>query len=139
MPTSDPEYVLNTKQINFIAVGEGEITLAEVSEAVRKKEDLKILKGTWYKDESGKIHKNPRNKLVDINVSLPDYSLFDPRRFFRPMGGKIFKTIPVETYRGCPYKCTFCNSPMHNTQVKQENIAHDFLRRKTIENVRIYY
>ena len=131
LPTADPEYVLNTKQINFIAVGEGEITLAEVSEAVRKKEDLRILKGTWYKDESGKIHKNPRNKLVDINVSLPDYSLFDPRRFFRPMGGKIFKTIPVETY-----KCTFCNSPMHNTQVKQENIAHDFLRRKTIENVR---
>lgn len=136
LPTADPEYVLNTKQINFIALGEGEITLAEVAEAVRKKEDLKTLKGTWYKDDNGKIIKNPRNKLVDINVSLPDYSLFDPRRFFRPMGGKIFKTIPVETYRGCPYKCTFCNSPMHNTQVKQENIAHDFLRRKTIENVR---
>lgn len=136
LPTADPEYVLNNKQINFIAVGEGEITLVEVAEAVRKGEDLKTLKGTWYKDDNGKISKNPRNKLVDINVSLPDYSLFDPRRFFRPMGGKIFKTIPVETYRGCPYKCTFCNSPMHNTQVKQENIAHDFLRRKTIENVR---
>ena len=37
LPTADPEYVLNTKQINFIAVGEGEITLAEVCEAVRKK------------------------------------------------------------------------------------------------------
>ena len=52
------------------------------------------------------------------------------------MGGKIFKTIPIETYRGCPYKCTFCNSPMHNTQVSKEKIAHSFLRRKTIENVR---
>jgi len=136
LPTADPEYVLKREEINFIAMGEGEITLLDVSEAVRKKKDLKTLKGTWYKDEENKIHKNPRNKLVDINVSLPDYSLFDPRRFFRPMGGKIFKTIPVETYRGCPYKCTFCNSPMHNTQVKNENIAHDFLRRKTIENVR---
>ena len=136
LPTADPGYVINKKEINFIAIGEGEITLLEVSEAVRNKKDLKNLKGTWFKDENGKIFKNPRNKLVDINKSLPDYSLFDPRRFYRPMGGKIFKTIPVETYRGCPYKCTFCNSPMHNSQVKDENIAHDFLRRKSIENVR---
>lgn len=136
LPTADPEYVLKNKEINFIAIGEGEITLLDVSEAVRQGHDLKTLKGTWFKDEDGKIFKNPRNKLVDINKSLPDYSLFDPRRFYRPMGGKIFKTIPVETYRGCPYKCTFCNSPMHNSQVKNENIAHDFLRRKSIENVR---
>ena len=136
LPTADPEYVIKNNEINFIAIGEGEITLPEVSEAVRKGEDLKSLKGTWFKDKDGKIFKNPRNKLVDINKSLPDYSLFDPRRFYRPMGGKVFKTIPVETYRGCPYKCTFCNSPMHNTHVKEENIAHDFLRRKTIENVR---
>ena len=52
------------------------------------------------------------------------------------MGGKIFKTIPIETYRGCPYKCTFCNSPMHNDRVKKDEIAHSFLRRKTIKNIR---
>lgn len=136
LPTADPEYVLNKKQINFIAVGEGEVTLAEVADAVEKKKDLKNIKGTWYKDSGGEIYKNPKNRLVDINISLPDYSLFDPRRFYRPMGGRIFKTIPVETYRGCPYKCTFCNSPMHNSQTKNEQIAHNFLRRKSIENVR---
>ncbi len=31
--------------------------------------------------------------------SIPDYSLFDPKRFYRPMGGRIFKTIPIETCR----------------------------------------
>ena len=49
LPTADPEYVLNNKQINFIAVGEGEITLAEVAEAVRKEEDLKTLKAHGIK------------------------------------------------------------------------------------------
>ena len=95
LPTADPEYVLNTKQINFIALGEGEITLAEVAEAVRKKEDLKTLKGTWYKDDNGKIIKNPRNKLVDINVSLPDYSLFDPRRFLDQWVEKYLKLFQL--------------------------------------------
>ena len=27
------------------------------------------------------------------------------------MGGVIYKMFPVETIRGCPYTCTFCNSP----------------------------
>ena len=136
LPTADPYYILEKEQINFIAVGEGEITLVKVAEAVRKDKDLTSVHGTYYKDANSKIYKNPKNKLVDINNSIPDFSLFDPRRFYRPMGGKIFKTIPIETYRGCPYLCTFCNSPMHNTQTKQEELAHSFLRRKTIENVR---
>ena len=136
LPTADPEYLISKEQINFIALGEGEITLSDVAEAVKNKKSLNNIKGTWFKDVSGKIHKNPKNQLVDINNSVPDYSLFDEKRFYRPMGGKIFKTIPIETYRGCPYKCTFCNSPMHNTQVNKEKIAHSFLRRKTIKNVR---
>ena len=52
------------------------------------------------------------------------------------MGGRIFKMVPLETYRGCPYKCTFCNSPMHNTHVKEEAISHSFHRRKQISKVR---
>lgn len=136
LPTADPRYVLSHKEINLISKGEGEKTILEVAEAVRLKKSLKNIKGTFYKDESGEIHQAPPQPLVDINEIQPDYSLFDDKRFYRPMGGRIFKTIPVETYRGCPYKCTFCNSPMHNTHVKDDGVAVSFLRRKTIKNVR---
>ena len=101
-----------------------------------KKKDITKVKGTWYKNSDGTIIKNPPNKLVDINEGTPDFSLFDPRRFNRPMGGRIFKIVPIETYRGCPYQCTFCNSPMHNKHAKQDKVAHSFLRRKTIPKVR---
>ena len=30
------------------------------------------------------------------------------------MGGKIRRLLPVETHRGCPYTCAFCNSPGQN-------------------------
>ena len=136
LPTADPLYVLKHKEINFLSKGEGEKTIAEVAEAVRLNKSLIGLKGTYYRDKDGKIHKSEPQPLVDINENEPDFSLFDPRRFYRPMGGRIFKTIPIETYRGCPYKCTFCNSPMHNTHVKEDGIATSFLRRKSISNVR---
>ncbi len=144
LPSADPEYVINQKGINFIAKGEGEITLKKLAKCVYEKKDYKNIKGTWFKEEDGTIIKNPPNRLVNINEGIPDFSLFDEKRFNRPMGGRIFKTVPIETYRGCPYKCTFCNSPMHNTNVKKdaianergEALAHSFLRRKTMEKVR---
>ena len=136
LPSADPEYVINQKYINFISKGEGEITLKELAKTVYEKKNYQNIKGTWFKKDDGTIIKNPPNQLVNINESTPDFGLFDPKRFNRPMGGRIFKMIPIETYRGCPYKCTFCNSPMHNTNVKKDSIAHSFLRRKTIKKVR---
>ncbi len=110
LPTADPEYVINQENINFIAKGEGEITLKELAKSVYENKDYKNLKGTWFKKKDGTILKNPPNTLTNINDGSPDFSLFDSKRFNRPMGGRIFKMVPLETYRGCPYKCTFCNS-----------------------------
>jgi radical SAM superfamily enzyme YgiQ (UPF0313 family) len=51
------------------------------------------------------------------------------------MGGRIFRTIPLETYRGCPYRCTFCNSPMQLKFARQAG-NESFLRKKTMETLR---
>jgi len=119
----------------MIGVGEGEDTLAEVAERVRRGESCEDVSNVWFKRADGTIIKNPMRPLVDLNKPVPDYSLFDEARFYRPMGGRIFKTVPLETYRGCPYTCTFCNSPMH-VEVTRENKLGNFLRRKRIEVVR---
>jgi len=135
LPTADPQYVLKHDEIDLIAVGEGEKTVVDVAEAIRLNKSLNDVKGIYFKDSDKNIHKTLPQSLIDLNQYQPDFSLFDEKRFFRPMGGRIFKTIPIETYRGCPYKCTFCNSPMHNTKAKETGVAPSFLRRKTISNV----
>jgi radical SAM superfamily enzyme YgiQ (UPF0313 family) len=71
---------------------------------------------------------------VDLDNVFPDYSLFEEVRFYRPMGGKILKTLPLETARGCPFHCTFCNSPMW-TKFYHENCGAVFLRRKSINRL----
>ena len=110
-PTSAPEECFKSPLVNFIGLGEGETTIVLVAEAIRKNQTLHNILGTWFRDKSGKIHKNPQSTLININKFQPDFSLFDEKRFIRPMGGRIFKTIPLETYRGCPFACTYCNSP----------------------------
>ncbi len=109
--TFGPEIVLANKNVNMLCVGEGEGTIVDLCLAIRDGKDIKRIKNLWIKD-NGRIIKNPLHSIIDINkLPIPDYSLFDKNRFYRPMAGKIYRTIPIETNRGCPYSCSFCNSP----------------------------
>src|SRR3989338_2649983 len=65
---------------------------------------------------------------------MPDYGLFEDVRFYRPMGGKTLKTVPLETARGCPYQCTFCDSPMWS-EIYRNSHKEIFLRRKNINRL----
>jgi radical SAM superfamily enzyme YgiQ (UPF0313 family) len=68
-------------------------------------------------------------------------SIFEEARLYRPMGGKVWRMLPVETHRGCPYECAFCNSPSQQVLYKQEE-GKSYLRRKSFENMRkelLYY
>jgi anaerobic magnesium-protoporphyrin IX monomethyl ester cyclase len=134
-PTTAPDRCFEFSEVKMLGLGEGENTIVEVSEAVRLNLPLHNIPNVWYRDDSEYIHKNQEGSLVDINSFTPDYGLFDERRFMRPMGGRIFKAIPVETYRGCPFLCTYCNSPGKLTMAKEQNQGN-FLRRKTMTNLR---
>lgn len=118
LPMNDPEFCLSSKYIDTICRYEGEEVLREVID-------------TWpnYKSVKG-LNNNAFQTLTNINSIIPDYSLYSDMRFKRPMGGKIVKAIQVETYRGCPYSCTFCNSP--TTRFLDKN----YVRQKTMETVR---
>lgn len=134
-PTAAPDRCIECDDINLIGRGEGENTILDFAEAIRCNKPISNLPGTWYRDEDGIVHKNDQGPLIDLDDSFPDFGLIDEVRFYRPMGGRVFKTIPIETYRGCPYACTFCNSPMQITFARSTNQGQ-FLRRKSIEVLR---
>jgi radical SAM superfamily enzyme YgiQ (UPF0313 family) len=133
--TMAPDQVMAEPLIQCIGVGEGEETIVDFCECIRNGGSPTDIKGTWSKDGDGHITKNPPRALVDINKVIPDFSLFDERRFYRPLGARIWKAIPLETYRGCPYTCTFCNSPTQVSIAKVNEQGH-FLRRKGIAQLR---
>jgi radical SAM superfamily enzyme YgiQ (UPF0313 family) len=131
-----PEQAIKNPHIQCIGISEGEEVIDEFCELVHSGVHRPTnIKGTWARDGDGQIKKNQFRPLVDINKHIPDYSLFDDRRFLRPLGAKIWKAVSLETYRGCPYTCTFCNSPKKNV-IAKESDQGNFLRRKNIEVLR---
>jgi len=129
--TMAPSVVLGDPHVQCIGLGEGEETIVEFCECVRKGISPKKVKSTWVKNEAGQIIRNSYRPLTDVNKVMPDFSLFDERRFYRPLGARIWKTYPIESIRGCPYSCKFCNS---STQVSiaRTNNQGNFVRRKKV-------
>jgi anaerobic magnesium-protoporphyrin IX monomethyl ester cyclase len=134
-PTMAPKEVMMDPNVFLIAEGEGEETVVDFCERVRNNQPINDIKGTRFKSVDGIIKQNPPRMLVDINDIIPDFSLFDEKRFLRPLGAKIWKAMPIETYRGCPYKCAFCNSPTQAFLAKQKNQGR-YTRRKTMDTIR---
>jgi radical SAM superfamily enzyme YgiQ (UPF0313 family) len=130
-PTSAGDRCFDFSAINNIARGEGEAIIIEYAERIRCGKPVDDVLGTWCRNEKGKIIKNANPPLVNINGLSPDFELFEDSRFYRPMGGNVFKTVPIETYRGCPYACTFCNSPMQRDFSKEVGQGN-FMRRKNM-------
>jgi len=105
------ERIMNNELVDMVCYGEGEKTILEVCEALSTKGDLRNIDNLAVKID-GQVHYGPKASPIDIN-ELPylDASLFEKERFYKPIGGKVSKMLPVEFARGCPYRCTYCASP----------------------------
>lgn len=132
-PTFVPELALKYSEgcVDYVLKGEGDETLVELCRRLDSGGDIRRLDGL-YATVDGELINNclprPANMAA---LPLPDYSLFEESRFYRPMQGQLWRMFPVQTIRGCPYACAYCNSPSQMQIHKSAN--HKFLRKQRTE------
>ena len=139
-PTFAPELVMQHQSVDMVCVGEGENTIIDLANSISNKEDYSNITNIWMRKNDGTIIKNSISRPVDIDKLPPltDVGLFGEKRFYRPMGGKIRRLLPVETHRGCPYTCAFCNSPGQNRLYGDGDFLKgmSFFRKKSMDLVK---
>lgn len=134
LATSAPDWLISFPEVSMMCVDEGEGVVKEVALHLFNGEDISDISNLWIKMPDGSIKRNPTRPYVTLDDYSTDFSLFNEERFIRPMGGKIHRALPIETYRGCPNRCTYCNSPMHNRIAKEHGRV--FVRRRSTEGIR---
>jgi len=116
-PTGLPEHTLRDKNVDSVVIGEGEETLNELAEAVRKGSDFNGIRGIAYKDSGKIVFNQPREHIKDFDsISFPAYHLINLDAYFEfpdphGMATRHPRFMSILTSRGCPYSCTYC----HNT------------------------
>ncbi|MFQ5812049.1 MAG: B12-binding domain-containing radical SAM protein [Anaerolineae bacterium] len=96
------------EDVDVIVVGEGEATLPELIEAVAENSDYRRVAGIIYRQDGRQVRTPTRDPIVLDDSPLPARHLVDD---YREDYHFQFWTspYPVETARGCPYRCKFCS------------------------------
>tara|TARA_B110000211_G_scaffold229929_1_gene288553 strand:- start:11692 stop:13275 length:1584 start_codon:yes stop_codon:yes gene_type:complete len=127
--------IIQNDFVDYVCRGEGEGAVVEMANALSSGGRIDQIKNCTVKGE-GKIFKNNMRPPIDIDtVPIPDWDLFEAGSLYRPMQGKIWRAVGLETQRGCPYTCTFCNSPSNNVEYKAET-GGKFHRKKSIKRLK---
>jgi anaerobic magnesium-protoporphyrin IX monomethyl ester cyclase len=109
-----PEEAFNSPDVDLIVLSEGEIIIRNVINALGDEEALKSVKGIWFKTSSGEIIRNEKEGLAD-NLDIfpaPALDLFDMDTYFPPVHIRGKKVAHLLTTRGCPFKCSFCETKL---------------------------
>lgn len=111
-PSPEPEFFLKKTGADLVVVGEGEVTIIEVLNALSRHESLDEVKGIAFMD-GGKFFITERRPLIkDIDsIPFPQFDLF-PMEHYRllrmPHAVSSDFVMPVLSGRGCTFSCNFC-------------------------------
>lgn len=135
-PTFAPDLALRYSNgtIDYVLKGEGDDTLPELCRRLGEGEDVRKVAGL-HAVIDGQLVDNRLPRPADLaRLPEPDYDLFQESRYYRPMQGKLWRMFPVQTMRGCPYTCGYCNSPSQMEIHDQED--YKFFRKQRTDLIR---
>ena len=110
----DPEFILHDSNVDFMVIGEAELTIVELVEAIKNKQEFGMIKGIAYKRDGHYIKTAVREKILDLNwldqdyetLNVEDYFNFDCSHEYLPAFDSF---MPLVTSRGCPFTCIYCH------------------------------
>lgn len=114
-PTALPKQTARIPNIDFVVIGEGELTLLELVNAIKSKETLfKHIDGLAYKFHDKIILTNPRALIQNLDsIPFPARDLVDLKLYHSAPTKKVSSSessASLLTGRGCPYNCIHCIS-----------------------------
>lgn len=131
--TADPETtMLAIPEVDYGIIGEGELTIVELVEALTNKKNINDIDGLIFRDCDGSLIRTANRKEID-NLDLlpfPDYEGFSYGDYLinnpdMSDEGKRYSQVSIIGGRSCKFNCTFCFHPS-GTRYRQRSLDSIF-------------
>lgn len=110
--------------IDFCIIGEPEITIRELVIALKNNSSVKNVNGLAFLENGKVIKTEDRGFIKNLDeLPIPDWSFVNTNNYRLPFSGEKF--LLVNTNRGCPYRCTFCNAYVYYGRIpRHRSVDH---------------
>ena len=125
-PSFIPEIILKSGIVDFVVMGEGEITLLALINAITQRTPFCEVDGLAFIG-NGVITVNEERAPIDL-AQLPaiDFSFVDPGKYIvTNVSNK--KVLHTYSSKGCPCQCTYCYNPAFCKRVWRARPPEHFL------------
>jgi anaerobic magnesium-protoporphyrin IX monomethyl ester cyclase len=115
-PTIMTRQTMSNLEVDFVVLSEGEYTFQRLLEAIENGSGWEEIDGLAYRRDDEVIINPKHNFVQDLDqIPFPRRDLIPMQNYFaakEPHGSanRQYWTTMIAT-RGCPYGCTFCNTP----------------------------
>lgn len=110
LPTTMADFIKGKIPFDYLVIGEGEETMAELITALGMKTPIEHIKGIAYLKD-GNLIMTEKRPFIDVNnIPYPAWHLFNMDYYTSipiAMSGKQ-KAARIFSVRGCPYHCKYC-------------------------------
>ncbi len=114
--TSIPEILLSNTMVDIAVLGEGDVTIVELLQALENGSSYFDVKGIAFRPNGKIVFTNGREISPDLDYfDFPDWDIFDLDKYLEFADANSnapeldsLVPYPLNTSRGCPYSCTFC-------------------------------
>jgi radical SAM superfamily enzyme YgiQ (UPF0313 family) len=125
---SFPKISLEFKEIDYGVIGEGEITICELIEAIEKNKDLNQVKGIVFRRNEKIIQTEPREMVHNLDkLSTPAWHLINLKKY-RDVMSKRKQFATMMSSRGCPYNCMWCDPEGRFGKIFRSRSAENILK-----------
>jgi len=112
-PSPEPEYYLKVSGADCVVIGEGDITIVSLLDALEHKRDLQTVKGIAFFKNGYFIKTPPQPLIEDIDsIPFPAWDLFPMDYYALTRVGTFTKSseriYEIISGKGCPFHCNFC-------------------------------
>jgi len=112
-PSLLPEQCLQEGYIDYVVIGEGEITIVDFVKELNAGRQFQKINGLGYK-EDGKVIINPEREFIqNLDDYRLDFDLIDVNQYLFKLKDAQ-RTIAYKSSRGCSFNCAFCYNKVFN-------------------------
>ena len=106
-----PEETIRLDQVDFLVLGEGEMTFARLLDNLNDENALRSVPGLVYQHQGDTVATGPPALIDDLDALPFPARHLTPYTRYGSLLAKGDTATTVFTSRGCPFRCKFCDRP----------------------------